>query len=141
MLTIKYLMYCGVFLATMQFPHGCLQQQSRPAARDESVPPPERSLSVANTADSFKTLSEQARVALLLPCGRCHQSTLESHKAGAVAIFDLDAGEQWHTNLNEDRLNGLERRAKGNSSLSVEEREQIAEFVALKQAQLPPHAE
>lgn len=135
MLTIKHLIFWGLLATLLQLPHGCWQHLSKPQEKVSAMPD-EESQTADEPSPLFSLLSEQARVALIVPCGRCHQSTLDSHKPGAVAIFDLDAGDAWHTNLDEDKLSGLARRAKGNSSLSEEERGQIASFVDQKRAQL-----
>jgi hypothetical protein len=153
MFSVGYFIFSVLVAFTLLMPNTCLKQAEKPPVEDPETPvvehtgkplledsdqpPVEISDSILIPAPPFSSLSENARIALVLPCGRCHQSTLESHKPGAVAIFDLDAGELWHSDLNEERLNGLGRRAAGNSSLSEEERGQIAEFVAMKRDRLP----
>ncbi|NAS13283.1 hypothetical protein [Poritiphilus flavus] len=92
-----------------------------------------------NTAEAeklFEEASEQTRVALIEPCGRCHQSTLKTHKAAAIAFFDLDQGENWHMDLDEDNLEGLAGRANSNKAISDTERENISLFITLKKAKL-----
>jgi hypothetical protein len=133
MFSSKYYIFFGIMISAFLMLFTCLHRPGKSQTEQTTM-----SLTnpVADTTASFSAVSENTRVALIEPCGRCHQSSLASHKPGAVAIFDLDAGEQWHSNLNKERLNGLDRRAMGNSSLSEEERKQIAEFVALKGAQL-----
>ncbi len=84
----------------------------------------------------YSKISETTRVALIEPCGSCHQSSLDTHKAGAIAIFDLDQGEQWHLNLKQGNLEGLLGRTKSNSAISEEEYAAIEEFVAQKRAEL-----
>lgn len=126
-------MFFGIVVSAFLILFTCLHHPDKSQADQATTPLTDPS---ADTTASFSVVSENTRIALIEPCGRCHQSTLASHKPGAVAIFDLDAGEQWHSNLNKERLNGLDRRTKDNSSLSGEERQQIAEFVALKGAQL-----
>jgi len=126
-------MFFGIMVTAFLMLFTCLHRPDKSQTEQATTPLTDPA---ADTTPSFSAVSENTRIALIEPCGRCHQSTLASHKPGAVAIFDLDAGEQWHSNLNEDRLKGLDRRTKGSSSLSEEERAQIAEFVALKGAQL-----
>ncbi|MBL8342607.1 MAG: hypothetical protein JNL30_14145 [Rubrivivax sp.] len=46
-------------------------------------------------------------------CGTCHQSSRPSHKAAAIAIYDLDR-DDWHTMLTVPRLQaGFPRRLTG----------------------------
>ena len=88
--------------------------------------------------DSFDEVSEHSRIALIEPCGRCHQSGLDTHKKAAIAVFDLDLMEMWHSNLKEDHLKGLIGRAEGNQAISKEELEHIKQFVSLKEKTLSP---
>lgn len=136
MFSSKHFMAFGIIVAAFLTLFTCLHGTDKPQKAQATPPLAVKLPTAPDTATSFEAVSENARIALLKPCGRCHQSTLDSHKPGAVAIFDLDAGEQWHAKLNEERLNGLDRRAKGNSSLSEEERSQISEFVALKRVSM-----
>jgi hypothetical protein len=130
---LKYFVICGTLLVVLQLPHGCWQNRQK-THLEEVIKTPSKKAN--DTTPPFTVISEQARLALILPCGRCHQSTLDTHKPGAVAVFDLDAGDLWHTNLDEGKLNGLDSRTKNKAGISEEERVQIAEFVALKRTQL-----
>ena len=136
MFSSKHFMAFGIIVAAFLTLFTCLHGADEPQKEQATSPLAVKLPTAADTATSFEVVSENTRIALLKPCGRCHQSTLDSYKPGAVAIFDLDAGEQWHSKLNGEQLNGLDRRAKGNSSLSEEERTQIAEFVALKRGSM-----
>jgi mono/diheme cytochrome c family protein len=61
-------------------------------------------------------------------CGSCHQSTLASHKAAAIAIYDLDR-DDWYTMLTVPRLQaGFPRRL--NARLDEAGRRDLAAFIA-----------
>ncbi len=136
MLSSKYFVFYGCLVSAFLLLFTCLHHTDNPQTEQATLAPAVNLIPASDTTTSFAKVSENTRIALLLPCGRCHQSTLASHKPGAIAIFDLDTGELWHSQLNEERLNGLDRRTKGSSSLSEKERAQIAEFVAIKRTQL-----
>lgn len=132
MLRLSNILFYSFFCAVVFLPRSC-QQRVDKAPKEQTVSTPaEKQETTADSTASFTVVSEGTRVALIEPCGRCHQSTLDTHKAGAIAIFDLDKGEAWHTTLKEEHLSGLERRAMGNASISEEEREQIVAFLAQK---------
>lgn len=136
MFNSKYFAFFGCLVAAFLLLFTCLHRTDKPQTEQATLSPTANLIPASDTTVSFAAVSENSRIALLNACGRCHQSTLASHKPGAIAIFDLDSGEQWHSRLNEERLNGLDRRTKGSSSLNEEERAQIAEFVAMKRALL-----
>jgi hypothetical protein len=144
MLRVGYLILQGIILSVLLMPNTCVQRTARAPAEQtphspaaDANPVAEKIIPVTDSLVSFSAVSESARSALIISCGRCHQSTLDSHKPGAIAIFDLDQGAQWHAGLNREQLSGLDRRAKGNTSLNEEQRNLIAEFVALKRTHLP----
>lgn len=133
----------GILVAALLMPATCLQRSDKSEMKPGSSPQAEEERPFGeevkpapDSTASFSAVSESARKALVVSCGRCHQSTLDSHKPGAIAVFDLDLGKQWHATLNAEQLTGMDRRAKGNTSLNEEQRRMISAFVALKQAQL-----
>lgn len=140
---VLYFVFHGIIVAALLLPVTCLHRSdkshmehgSRPTAEKER-PVSEEVTPAPDSTASFSVVSESARKALIVSCGRCHQSTLDSHKPGAIAVFDLDLGEQWHATLNAEQLTGMDRRAKGNTTLNKEQRRMIAEFVARKEALL-----
>lgn len=136
MCSSKYLIVFGIIVSAFLMLFTCLHPTDKPQTEQATLSPTANLIPASDTTTTFAEVSENTRRTLLLPCGRCHQSTLATHKPGAIAIFDLDAGEQWHSRLNEERLSGLDRRTRGSSSLSDEERAQIAEFVALKRVSM-----
>ena len=136
MLLYKYVTFFVLLLVAGLLVHTCLRPTDKKESDSDPVSLSAKKTAILDTLPNFPTASENARLALIVSCGRCHQSTLESHKPGAVAIFDLDEGEQWHSKLTLERLPGMERRAKGNASLSEEEKDQIVQFITLKRAQL-----
>ncbi|GAA4271553.1 hypothetical protein U6A24_13280 [Aquimarina gracilis] len=91
-----------------------------------------------STADtgSFEECSEITRGVLITHCGSCHQSSLESHKTGAIKVFDLDKKVDWHTSLALENLEGITSRTKNKSSISDLQKEAIATFLELKALQL-----
>lgn len=65
-------------------------------------------------------------------CGTCHQSTRPSHKAAAIAIYDLDR-DDWHAALTVPRLqNGFPRRL--NRLLDEAGRRDLQAFIAYEVA-------
>lgn len=61
-------------------------------------------------------------------CGTCHQSTRPSHKAAAIAVYDLDR-DDWHTMLTVPRLQrGFPRRL--NRQLDEAGRRDLQAFIA-----------
>jgi hypothetical protein len=85
---------------------------------------------------TFAQSSEATRLALVEHCGKCHQSTLSSHKPGAIAVFDLDAMAAWHDKLVDGNLGGIDKRTKNKPAVTDNQRTAILEFLALKQEQL-----
>lgn len=81
---------------------------------------------------TFLAASENARLVLISHCGSCHQSSLDSHKSGAIAFFDLDMGPDWHVNLKMDNINSLEQRVRSNTSITAQDKEALLHFVELK---------
>ena len=90
------------------------------------------------TADDtiFEDYSEITRQVLITHCGSCHQSSLETHKAGAIAVFDLDKNADWHDALTQHELPGIENRLQNKSTITKEQKEAIAAFLKLKATQL-----
>ncbi len=110
----------------------CIERHNKPTVEPSSLPVIEKPKPTPETLSAFSEASEGTRVALIQACGRCHQSTLASHKPRAVAIFDLDRREQWHDKLTEKNLEGLARRAKKNSAISEEKFALIEVFLSQK---------
>ncbi len=86
--------------------------------------------------NSFEGCSKITRGVLITHCGSCHQSSLDSHKAGAIQIFDLDMGINWHTSLSEENLPGIAQRTQNKSTITEQQKEAIAIFLKLKESQL-----
>jgi len=86
--------------------------------------------------NAFGESSEITRLILITHCGKCHQSSLETHKAGAIAIFDLDKNTHWHDALSEHHLPGITQRTQNKNSITEEQKEAIALFLELKEKQL-----
>ncbi len=84
----------------------------------------------------FEDNSEITRQVLITHCGSCHQSTLDTHKAGAIAVFDLDKNASWHTNLSEHHLPGITNRTQNKGEITDEQKEAITVFLELKKTQL-----
>jgi hypothetical protein len=141
---LKKIAVLGIFAGLLSLAFTCregnrnMQEEKTNIAEKEGAgfSAMEEVASAADSTSAFSKASEGTRQVLIQHCGRCHQSTLATHKAGAIAIFDLDRMDQWHYNLTEETLEGLARRTSNNSSVTDEERAFIEEFVALKQEQL-----
>ncbi|MBT8304471.1 MAG: hypothetical protein KJP09_08385, partial [Bacteroidia bacterium] len=84
----------------------------------------------------FEECSKITRSVLITHCGSCHQSSLDTHKAGAIAIFDLDKGINWHTDLAEEHLHGIAKRTQNKSTVSEQQKEAISIFLELKELEL-----
>lgn len=116
----------------------CRNSYGGPAGRELELANEERSTAGHESTSSFEEVSEHSRIALIEPCGRCHQSSLDTHKKGAIAIFDLDQNENWHSNLKKTHLEGLLGRADGNSAISKDQLQHIEQFIRLKEKMLTP---
>lgn len=113
----------------------CADTQKKPDEKVGHGPGKAELKTQTATSTAFSETSEGTRIVLVQHCGKCHQSSLETHKPGAVAIFDLDAMEEWHVKLSEKNLEGLGRRTKNNKAITDKEFAVIEEFLALKRAQ------
>ncbi|MGI9550243.1 MAG: hypothetical protein ACR2MT_03510 [Aurantibacter sp.] len=130
-LEVKKIMTIGILAGLISLAFTCernkkLNVEHTPAPISKDSEPPDES------SPTFAESSEGTRLALVEHCGKCHQSTLASHKAGAIAIFDLDAMEEWHIKLTMKNLEGVDGRTKNKSAVTDEERAYIEEFLALK---------
>ncbi|GAA4278643.1 hypothetical protein [Aquimarina mytili] len=115
----------------------CVQDMSTSEVTD-IVPPLEEKKNIStkiSNENSFEECSEITRGVLITFCGSCHQSSLDSHKAGAIQVFDLDKMANWHTSLSEENLNGIARRTQ-NKDITDQKKEAIATFIKLKELQL-----
>jgi hypothetical protein len=64
---------------------------------------PEPLIASPRSMEEHAGLKEETRDLAKPECGSCHQSSLETAKPGAIAVFDLDA-EDWASRMNADRL-------------------------------------
>ncbi len=136
MLQIERIAFAVILGGIALLAHTCKRQDGNSLVQQLDIieiPIPE---TAEEANKQFAEASEGTRLALIEPCGRCHQSTLETHKAAAIAFFDLDQGENWHIDLDEENLEGLARRAKSNKSISETEQENIQLFISLKKSRL-----
>ncbi len=136
MSVVKKTILAAIFAGVASMAFKCVERRDAPVVKQTTIPDRKETQPYTETTSTFTETSEATRKTLVQHCGRCHQSTLASHKPGAIAVFDLDRRELWHDKLNVKTLEGLGRRIKTNSSISEEERAVIEEFVALKQSQL-----
>lgn len=136
MLRVKKIAFVGSLAGLVSLMFTCIERHNKPSVEQSSLPVIEKPKPTSETFSAFSEASEGTRVALIQACGRCHQSTLASHKPKAVAIFDLDCREQWHDKLTEENLEGLARRAKKNNAISEEEFVLIEAFLSQKRKQL-----
>ncbi len=118
--------------------HTCVQDTN--TSKVEYIVPPkveskEVSKPLISDENSFDKCSEITRGVLITFCGSCHQSTLDSHKAGAIKVFDLDLGVNWHTSLSQENLEGIAHRTQ-NKDITEQEKEAIVTFLKLKDLQL-----
>ncbi len=86
--------------------------------------------------NEFEECSEITRGVLITHCGSCHQSTLDSHKAAAIKVFDLDKKADWHTSLVLENLEGITSRTENKSTITDQQKEAIATFLELKELRL-----
>ncbi len=116
--------------------HNCVQNTS--VAKMEDVETPVEPISTMPPSDenAFEECSEITHQVLITHCGSCHQSSLKTHKAGAIAIFDLDKNADWHEALSEHDLQGIAQRTQNKSAITDEQNEAIAVFLKLKATQL-----
>ncbi len=121
----------------------CVQDTSTSSLEEEKITTTiETKADKANTEaftpikSSFEECSKITRGVLITHCGSCHQSSLNSHKAGAIKFFDLDMGTHWHTSLSQENLPGIARRTQNKSTITKHQKEAIATFLKLKDLQL-----
>ncbi|NNK61374.1 MAG: hypothetical protein HKP00_12220 [Flavobacteriaceae bacterium] len=86
--------------------------------------------------EAFEANSNVTRTVLITHCGSCHQSTLPTQKAGAIAVFDLDKNDAWHEDLLEEHLEGIGNRLLNKSDITETQKEAIRVFIELKALQL-----
>ncbi len=114
----------------------CVKDTNTSEVKDIVVPLEVKPDSLASNKNSFDECSEITRGVLITFCGSCHQSSLDSHKAAAIEVFDLDMKANWHTYLSEENLQGIARRTQNKSTITKHQKEAIATFLNLKEAQL-----
>ncbi len=136
MFQVQKILFVWSLAALVTLAFTCNERHNKPAVEQSIEPPIENVEPLTEATPTFSQASEGTRLALIQPCGRCHQSTLASHKPKAIAIFDLDGREQWHDQLSEENLEGLGRRAKNNDGVSEEEFALIEAFISQKRSQL-----
>jgi len=69
-----------------------------------------------------------ARDVLVLHCGRCHRSDLDTAIPGALAVFDLTQ-ERWDATLTSEQREGLLRRLRGIADLDPADLDSVERFV------------
>ncbi len=116
--------------------HRCVKEQPIETFEDNALPIEATKSLTSDDIMSFDECSEITRNVLITHCGSCHQSTLTTHKPGAIAIFDLDKKTQWHSNLSVHDLQGLMQRTKNKNSITEAQLDAIGMFVQLKTAQI-----
>ncbi|SHI41757.1 hypothetical protein [Aquimarina spongiae] len=117
---------------------GCIRDTHVSKVDPVLVTIPSETITTTVNEDSFKTHSETTRKVLITFCGSCHQSSLETHKPAAIAIFDLDKGKYWHATLIHDHIEGIENRIENKSPITREQLHAIEVFLELKASQLKP---
>lgn len=114
------------------FAQGCVWN-TQTATMEDITPSTEVQTVTLEPDDSeFEKCSEITRGVLITHCGSCHQSTLDTHKLGAIAVFDLDKGADWHTSLVEENLEGISNRILNRSTITEEQKEAVALFLEIK---------
>ena len=87
--------------------------------------------------DSSLSIAHQARVILIKPCGSCHQSSLPTQKAGALAVYDLDDTDNWYKEMTIEEFDGVERRLSNRDQFSEEQAAMMLEFIAFAKEEMP----
>lgn len=134
MIGVQKIVIVGLLTGVISLGFTC-ERHKKLEAEHSPVPVTKDSEPAGQLTSTFSQSSEATRLVLVEHCGKCHQSTLSSHKPGALAIFDLDAMEDWHVKLTEDNLEGISGRTR-NKSITDQERAAIREFLTLKEVQL-----
>ena len=131
---LKILPLFLVFLGL--FARSCAR--NTPAATMEDIPPSTELQTATTDPDDnpFEKCSDMTRTVLVTHCGSCHQSTLKTHKLGAISVFDLDKGADWHTSLVAENLEGISNRLLNKSSVTEEQKEAITRFLEIKEKRL-----
>lgn len=123
---------CFALTLSVILVHGCLHETSHTNVENTMIPvETSTSLPVSNEK-SFEMCSKITREVLITHCGSCHQSSLTTHKSGAIAIFDLDKGANWHNALSEEHLESISNRTENKTSITKMQKEAIASFIKLK---------
>ncbi|MBL8326269.1 MAG: hypothetical protein JNJ89_15060 [Rubrivivax sp.] len=96
---------------------GCAWQPPTTQVPHPQAPPPPLAPAASGAqplgATDVAALRARLREHAKAHCGSCHQSSRPSHKAAAIAIYDLDR-DDWHTMLTVPRLQaGFPRRLTG----------------------------
>ena len=118
--------------------HRCIRDMNTADTEPVLVTIPSKTSTFKINKDAFEECSEITRKVLITFCGSCHQSSLETHKPAAIAIFDLDKGKNWHATLIHDHIEGIENRIENKSPSTQEELDAIEVFLELKASQLKP---
>jgi hypothetical protein len=92
----------------------------RPAVRDPDIRPGPA------PAPALTDLERAARDVLVARCLPCHQRSNPGHKAGALAIFDVDDAS-WSARVSTERLHAISARLAG---APPAQRDAITRFVA-----------
>ncbi|HMB65204.1 MAG TPA: hypothetical protein VKN36_19140 [Eudoraea sp.] len=136
MLPKRKIRFTGIFAGMISLAFTCAERHRQPIEEGANVPVAQETTEVVPSVSEFSEASATTRIALIRACGRCHQSTLPTHKERAIAIYDLDQGANWHGTLKEENLSGILRRAEKNSAITKNEIEVIKTFLDLKRVEL-----
>lgn len=133
---LKKISFAGIYAGLISLAFTCAERPKHSVDHEVEAPVTEDPMEIVPSVSKFSEASETTRVALTRACGRCHQSTLPTHKPRAIAIYDLDKGENWHGTLKEENLSGILRRAENHNDITKKEVEVIKMFLDLKRVKL-----
>ena len=124
---VAILIWTGFFLYI--FNQGGETNPDTSSVPTTAISMPDTSATTSPATDKFDKLQKETRTALIKPCGSCHISSFPTAKTGALAIYDLDDGDQWYSKMTAEHLQGLASRAEGGDQFSEEEKKTITDFV------------
>lgn len=111
----------SIVVLLLVFSNSCNEKQSADMIKEQK-----NNTSLALTTSLDKD-AESVKEMLKPHCGKCHQSTLPSSLKGAIAVFDLDAQENWYTQMTHDQVEQIPSRMAG--KVDEIEKQTIARFV------------
>jgi len=89
-----------------------------------------------SAVDTSLSIVGQAHAILINSCGSCHQNSLPTQKAGALAVYDLDDTKNWYKEMTEEEFDGVERRLVNRDQFTEEQAEQMLLFLELARSEL-----